>query len=301
LLGISIVTFAVLNLLPGNAARQLLGADATPLEIEKVESLLGLDEPMWHRYGKWVSGAARGNWGTSLANGQAVSSLISERLFVTLELALLATVSALFIAVFLALIGTLKPGGTADKIIFALSMALLSVPSYVLALLLVLALAVYAEILPSIGYVPISEGLTLNLRALALPTAAIALPLAGLYGQFLRNDIVEQLTNEDYILTARNKGLSQWQILTRHALRNSIPGLLTLAATHFGALVGGTVLIEQVFGLPGIGQLLFQATSTRDAPVVQAIVLLLAVFTVLANLTIDIICTFLDPRIEMDA
>ncbi len=301
LIGVSIVTFLILNVLPGSAAQQLLGPDALPEDVARLEADLGLGDPLWQQYWVWIRAVLSGDWGTSLASGQPVGDMLDGRIFVTLELAAVAVALSIVIAIALAVAGAIRPGQVADKVILFLSMALLSMPSYSVALLLALIFAVYLDLFPSIGFTPFSEDPVQHFRSMALPVASIALPLIGLYSRFLRDDIVDQLNTEDYVLTAKGKGLSRRQVIMNHTLRNAAPGLLALAGLHFGTVVGGTVIVEQIFGIPGLGHLLFLATNTRDVPVVQAIVLLLAAITVLMNLIIDLLCSAADPRIDLGA
>jgi peptide/nickel transport system permease protein len=297
-IAISMVSFFVLDYLPGNAARHLLGVDATPEAIANMEEAMGLDRSPLNRYASWASGFLVGDWGTSIASGQSVRNMVGDRFLVTLELALLAIALSLGLAVAMAGLAAIHPWGPFDKGVLVAGMVLLSTPTYVLALLLVLVFSVSFNFFPSMGFIPLSENLVGNLHTLMLPAAAIALPLTGLYCTFLRDDLVEQMVGEEYILTAKSKGLASWRLVFRHALRNSATGLLTLVGSHFGTLVGGTVLVELIFGLPGLGQLLIQATSIRDTNVVLAIVFLLTVVTVLANLVAEIMCSLLDPRIS---
>ncbi len=210
----------------------------------------------------------------------------------------LAFALSLGLSVPAALLAAHRPNRLVDRLTMLLSMGGLSMPSYVLAPVLVLIFSVNLTLFPSIGFKPPSAGVFENLHSLMLPTVAIALPLLCFYTRFLRGDVVEQMNGEDYVVTAVAKGIGPWRVLVRHALRNSLFGLLTLVGLNFGALIGGTVIVERIFALPGLGQLLLQAINTRDAPIVQAIVLLLAVVTVLANLCVDLLYAALDPRIR---
>jgi peptide/nickel transport system permease protein len=297
-LGVSILTFWVLDLIPGNAAQQLLGPEATAQQIATLEHQLGLDQPPALRYLGWLGGALHGDLGTSLVSSQPVTALLGERLAVSGELVGLAFVVSLGLAVPVALLAAYKPGRMVDRVSMLISITGLSVANYVLALLLVLLFAVQLTVLPAIGYVPLSQGMGANLRGMVLPTAAIAFPLFCFYTRFLRGDLVDQLQGEDYITTARAKGIGPGQVLLRHAFRNSAFGLITVVGLNLGTLIGGTVIIEQIFALPGIGQLLLQAINTRDFVVVQACVLVFAVVAVGANLVADLLYAVLDPRVR---
>lgn len=301
LFGVTLLTFFVLNVLPGNAAVQLLGPSASAEQVAQLEATLELDRPAWQRYGRWLGGVLKGNLGRSLASAEPVTRLVSERFPVTLELVVYAFALSLGFAIPLALYCARRPNGVADRITMLVSMAGLSLANYVLALVLVLGLAVRVAWFPAIGFVSANEGLLLNLRSLTLPAIALAFPLLCFYTRFLRGDLVEQLNTQEYALAAIAKGIGPWRVLIVHVLRNSLPGLLTVVGLNFGGLLGGTVIIEQIFALPGMGQLLLHAINTRDVAVVQSIVLLLAVASVLANIGVDILHAALDPRIRHDS
>jgi peptide/nickel transport system permease protein len=298
ILGVSILTFWVLDLIPGNAAQQLLGAEATPEQVRALELQLGLDRPAPLRYLDWLAGAVGGDLGTSLVSSQSVTGLIGERMAVTAELVGLAFAVSLGLAVPVALLAAYRPNRLFDRVSMLVSITGLSVANYVLALLLVLVFAVQLTLFPAIGFVPLSESVVGNLHSLALPAAAIAFPLFCFYTRFLRGDLVDQLQGEDYITTARAKGIGPWQVLLRHAFRNSAFGLITVVSLNLGTLLGGTVIVEQIFALPGMGQLMLQAINTRDSTVVQGCVVVFAVITVLANLLADLLYAVLDPRIR---
>jgi len=300
ILGVSILTFWVLDLIPGNAAEQLLGPEATPEQVRALELELGLDRPAVLRYLDWLGGAVTGDLGTSLVNGQPVTDQIVDRMAVTGELVALAFLVSLGLAVPVALLAAYRPGRLFDRVSMVVSITGLSVANYVLALLLVLVFAVELALFPAIGFVPLSESVAGNLHSMALPAAAIAFPLFCFYTRFLRGDLVDQLQGEDYVTTARAKGIGPWQVLLRHAFRNSAFGLITVVGLNLGTLLGGTVIVEQIFALPGMGQLMLQAINTRDATVVQGCVVVFAVVAVLANLAADLLYAVLDPRIRYD-
>jgi peptide/nickel transport system permease protein len=298
ILGVSVLTFWVLDLIPGNAAQQLLGVEATPEQVRALEIQLGLDQPAPLRYLDWLAAALRGDLGTSLVSSQSVTGLIGERMAVTAELVGLAFAVSLGLAVPVALLAAYRPNRLFDRVSMLVSITGLSVANYVLALLLVLVFAVQLTLFPAIGFVPLSESVAGNLHSLALPAAAIAFPLFCFYTRFLRGDLVDQLQGEDYITTARAKGIGPGQVLLRHAFRNSSFGLITVVGLNLGTLLGGTVIVEQIFALPGMGQLMLQAINTRDATVVQGCVVVFAVVAVLANLVADLLYAVLDPRIR---
>jgi peptide/nickel transport system permease protein len=296
--GVTFLTFVVLNQLPGDAATELLGANATPAEVHQLEVKLHLNEPFWVRYGHWFGGLFTGHLGTSLTSGQDVTTILGQRVPVTAELLLYAFVISVGFAVAVAVLAARKPNSVADRVSMVISMVGLSAAPYVLALVLIYVFAVRLQVLPAIGFVPVSAGLGGNIRSLTLPAIAIGFPLFSFYTRLLRADIVEQMEREDYIVTARAKGVRPWRVLVRHALRNSLFGLITIVGLNLGTLVGAVVIIEPIFSLPGVGQVLLQSISDRDVPVVEGIVAVFAVVVVVANLLTDVLYAVLDPRIR---
>jgi peptide/nickel transport system permease protein len=298
LLGVSILTFLVIELIPGNAAQQLLGPEATPEQLQQMEEQMGLNRPPVERYLDWLTAALQGDLGRSLVSGQPVTDVLGERFAVSGEIVGLAFVISLGLAVPLALVAARWPNRLVDRVSMVVSTTGLSIANYVFALLLVLVFAVELAWFPAIGFVPLSESILGNLHSVALPAFAIAFPLFCFYTRFLRSDLVEQMLGEDYVMTARAKGIGPWQVLLRHAFRNSSFGLITIVGLNLSALIGATVIIEQIFSLPGIGQLMLQAINTRDFVVVQACVIVFATITVVANLLTDVSYAVLDPRIR---
>lgn len=296
--GVTFLTFVVLNALPGDAASALLGINATPAEVRAFSIKLHLNEPFWVRYGHWLGGVLTGNLGTSLQSPQSVASVLGQRVPVTLELVIYALVITFVVAIPLAVLCARWPRGIIDRLALLLSMAGISIAPYVLGLLLVIIFAVDVSIFPAIGYQSIGQGLGGNLRDMTLPSVVLAVPLIGFYTRFLRADLLEQMESEDYVVTARAKGVSEWQVLTRHALRNSFIGLLTVIGLNLATLIGATVIVEEIFSLPGIGYELLNAISNRNVPVVEGIVLVFGVVVVLANLITDVLYGVLDPRIR---
>jgi peptide/nickel transport system permease protein len=297
-LGVTILTFWVINLIPGNPAQALLGPEATPDQVRAMEIQLGLDRPAHERYLDWLGGAVQGDLGVSLVNRQPVAPQLTERLAVTGELLALTLVGALSLAVPVALRAARRPGGLFDRVTTIVNVSGLSMANYVLALVLVLVFSVTLGVLPAIGFVPLSDSIGGNLTSLILPAISLGFPLMCIYTRFLRADLVDQMQGQDYVVTAQAKGINPWAVLVRHALRNSSFGLIALVGLNLGTLIGITVIIEQIFALPGIGQLLLQAINARDVVVIQAVVVVFAVVTVLGNLAADLLQTVLDPRIR---
>jgi peptide/nickel transport system permease protein len=298
MLGVTILTFAVISLIPGNAAQQLLGPEATPDQIHKMEIQLGLNKPPQERYLDWLGHAVRGDLGTSPVSGQPVAAQLTGRLAVTGELIALAFIGALALALPVALRAARRPNGLFDRLSMFVSVTGLSVGNYVLALVLVLVFSVQLAVFPAIGFVPLTESVGGNLASLVLPATAIGFPLFCIYTRFLRGDLVDQMQGQDYVVTAQAKGIDPWRVLVRHALRNSSFGLIAVVGLNLGTLIGTTVIIEQIFALPGTGQLLLQAINARDMVVVQACVVVFAAVAVVANLAADLLQAVLDPRIR---
>jgi peptide/nickel transport system permease protein len=295
--GVTLLSFLILNALPGDAASALLGINATPAELRSFSIRLHLNEPLWWRYGHWLGGVLTGNLGTSLASPQSVASILRQRLPVTLELVIFALIITFVVSIPLAVLCARRPRGIVDRLAMVGSMASLSFAPYVLGLLLIIVFSVDLHgVFPSLYSAPTSIGS--NIYQYTLPSIVLAVPLIGFYTRFLRADLLEQMQSEDYIVTARAKGVSEWRVLTRHALRNSFIGLLTVIGLNLATLIGATVIVEQIWSLPGIGYELLNAISNRNVPVVEGIVLVFGIAVVLANLLTDLLYGVLDPRIR---
>ncbi|HRO93336.1 ABC transporter permease [Citricoccus sp.] len=298
LLAVSVLVFLLLELMPGDPARNQAGMDASEEQVEAVRRRMGLDKSPVERYFGWLFGIFRGDLGRSSVSGQSVVDMLGDRAPVTLELVTLAFAVSLLIAIPVALMAARRPGGIFDRTVMVVSMTMLAVPNYVLAMLLVLVFAIMLRMLPAIGFVPLEEGLLPNLRSVLLPVLALAVPLAAFYTRFLRGDLVEQINAADYIDTARAKGVGPWLVLWLHAFRNSSFGLLTIVGLNIGTLVGGTVIIEQIFAMPGMGMMMLEGAMSRDVAVVQMCVFVFAAVAILANLFVDLMYAVLDPRIR---
>ena len=296
--GVTFLTFLTLNALPGDTAQQLLGANATPEEVHQLSAKLGLDRPFFERYADWLHGVVTGDLGHSLVNGQSVTSTLLSDLPVTFELIGVALIVSLLIAVPMALLAARRPNGVFDRASMVLTMVGLSLAPYVLALVLVYVFAVKLNVLPAVGWTAPGASLWGNIRSLILPATALGLSLMCFYTRLLRADLIQQLSGEDYVVTARAKGAGPWRVLVRHTLRNSVFGLITIVALNLGTLLGVTVIIEQIFGLPGIGRELLSAIDNRDVPVVEGAVLAFATVVIVANLLADLLYATLDPRIR---
>jgi peptide/nickel transport system permease protein len=298
MLGVTFLTSVLLNLLPGDAASALLGANATPQEIRQLFLKLHLNEPFFVRYWQWLDGVFHGHLGASLQNTQSVSQIIAQHIPITFELIVYATIVMVLITIPLAMLCARRPGGIVDRITMVLSMGFLSIPQFVLGLLFVLVFAVVWKIFPALGYTPITQNLGANLKDFTLPALTIALPFSGFYVRLLRGDLIEQMESQDYVVTARAKGFGAWYILTRHAFRNSLIGFITIVGLNVAQLFAYTVIVEEIFGLPGLGYQLLTGVADRNTPLVQAIVLVFAGIVVIVNLLTDLTYGVIDPRVR---
>jgi len=294
---VTVAVVAMFGLVPGSIAQVILGESATPENVAQLNSSLGLDDPLWSRYVDWVGGAVRGDLGNSPLTGQPVTQAILERLPVTLELAVLALVIALVTAVPLAVVSSLRAGTKTDRSINGLTSVLLSVPTFVAAPVLIYLLALQAGVFPVTGWVSFAESPFENLRHALLPAVAIAITEIAAFTRILRTDLVSTL-GEDYVAAARAKGLPTRYVVLRHALRPSSFSLITVVGVNLGRLIGGTVIVESLFALPGLGQLVTTSIMSRDVVMVQGIVAFLAVAYVGINTIVDVGYGFLDPRVR---
>lgn len=296
--GVSFLTFAILNLIPGSAALADTGAFGTASQIRAISEKLGLDKPYFTRYGLWVWHAIHGNLGTSYVSGQSVVDMLRSRIPVSLELLLLSVLGALIVSVPVAILSARRPLGSFDWFARTAGMLSLSIPGFVFCLLFLLVFAVALKWLPTSGFTPLSGGILSNLRTMALPVLVQISILFGSYSRILRADMVDQLTYEDYVLIARSKGISQRRVLVNHVFRNSVFSLITIVGTQIGILIAGGAIAETIFSLPGLGQLLINAINSKDIPVVQALVVLIALVVVIMNLLTDLLYMALDPRVR---
>ncbi len=297
LLAVTMLTFLIASLLPGDLAYIMLGDQATPEKVAGLRHAMGLDLPIWQRYLHWLAGVSQGDFGRSFRTGQAVLSAIAERLPVSLELMVLAQVIGLAVGIPLAIFCAVRAGGAVDRALTAIAFGGLSLPSFMVAIVLIYIFAVDLRWLPSTGYVPLLEDPLGNLRCFVLPAATLALGEWPVLMRVLRSDMIVTL-QEDYIAMARAKGLRPARILLVHALKPSSLTLVTVAGINIGRLIGGALIVETIFALPGIGRLLVGAIYARDFIILQGCVLFVAAGFVLVNFVVDLLYAVLDPRIR---
>lgn len=300
LLIVTFATLALLELVPGGAAYAILGQTATPKQVKEVESELGLDQSLPQRYVDWVGNAVTGDLGTSTTSKRPVAEEIAERAPVTIEIAVLALLIALVGAIPLAIVSAYRAERPLDKLISGGAVSLMASPPFLTGLLLVFFFSIKLRVFPATGWSALSEGLGQNLRYAILPSVTLALSQLPIFTRVLRADLVETL-NDEFILAARAKGLKTRRILFVHALRPSSFSLVTLAGLSLGSLIGGAVIAENIFAIPGLGQALVQAVLNKDFPTLQGIVLVIAVAYVVINAFVDLAYSYLDPRVRATA
>lgn len=300
----SAVVFAVLDLLPGNVAQVMLGESATPEAVAALEKKLGLDRPAPVRYFDWVRGLATLELGRSHGYDTPITELVAERLAVTLPLALLAMALTVVLALAAGVYAAARHNRVGDLGVMAASQLGIAVPSFWFGILLVMLFAVKLPWFPSGGFPGWTEddggGLWDGLQALVLPAVALAVVQAAILARFTRSAVLDVL-REDFVRTARAKGLSRRAVLWGHVLRNAMVPVVTVMGLQFANLVTGTVVIENVFSLPGLGRLLFQAIGNRDLPLVQALVMLIAATVIAINFVVDLLYAAIDPRLRRTA
>ena len=297
LIAVSLLTFLIASLLPGDLAYVILGDQATPEKVAALRHDMGLDQPIWWRYLSWLGNVLQGDFGRSFRARQTVLQAVAERLPVSIELMLLAQLGALAIGIPLAIACAVRSGSAFDRFMTGSAFSMLSVPAFLSAILLIYLFAVELRWLPATGYVPFNEDPVGNLRSFLLPALTLALGEWPVLMRVLRSDMIATL-QEDYIAMARAKGLKPSRILLVHALKPSSLTLVTVTGINIGRLIGGTVIVESIFALPGIGRLLLGAIFTRDLIILQGVVLFVAIGYVLMNFIVDMLYAVLDPRIR---
>lgn len=296
LIGISLITFFMIHLIPGDPARNMLGPRATPERVAQLRQALGLDEPLWSQYRRFLTGVVRGDLGTSLYYRQAVGPLVLERLPPTVFLIVYSAVIALIVAIPLGIVAAVRRNTWIDQMIRTVSLITLAMPAFWLGVLFILYFGLYRGWFPVGGY---GETFRDHLHHLFLPSLTIALAMAPILIRSLRSSMVGNLRAQ-YATTARAKGLTDRRVVTGHVLRPSLISTVTVLGVNLGFLIGSTVIIETVFAIPGLGFLMVSSIQTRDYPVIQAVTLVMAVLVVTVNLLTDMTYALLDPRVSYD-
>ena len=305
LLAASALVFAVLDVLPGNAAETMLGESATPESLKALSAKLGLDQPPLARYGAWMKGLAAGDMGISISYDTPVLDLVLQRIAVTLPLALMAMALTTVLALALGIYAAANHNRIGDVGVMGLSQLGMAIPNFWFAILLILLFSVKLQWFSAGGFPGWTEddgggggGVWEGFKALVLPAIALAVVQAAILARITRSAVLDVL-REDFVRSARAKGLSQRQVLWRHVLRNALVPVLTVMGLQFANLLTGTVVIENVFSLPGLGRLVFQAIANRDLVVVRNVVLLLAAAVIVVNFVVDVLYAVIDPRLRL--
>lgn len=293
----SVVIFAAVEIVPGDPASFMLGINAADDTIAALRAELGLDQAIWQRYLSWVGGLVQGDFGLSYTYRTPVSGMVADRIWISLPLAIYALILSTLIAFPAGIIAAMRRGSLADTGIMGLTQLGVAVPNFWFAMLMVLVFAINLRWFSAGGFPGWDAGVGPALWALTLPAISLALPQASILARVMRSALLDTL-DEDYIRTARAKGMSQRQVLWHHALRNAMIPVLTILGLQFSFLLAGAIIIENVFFLPGLGRLVFQAITQRDLIVVESVVMLLVAAVILVNFAVDLAYAAVDPRLR---
>src|SRR5580692_1732372 len=296
---VSVLAFLLITLLPGDPAVVIAGDQASPEAIAAVRHNLGLDKPLIEQLGIWFLHLLQGNFGASLMLNQSVVSAMSERLPVTLSLALLSIAITLPIGIFAGAVAAYYRQTWIDSSVMTLALLGVSAPAFWIAILSIILFSVMLRWFPTGGYTPFMQDPVLWLRSLVLPAAILSLFQIGFLARMTRSAMLDVLS-QDYVRTARSKGLSEWKTVGKHAFRNALILIITAIGILLSIAIGGSVVIEQVFALPGVGRLMVQGILARDYPLVQGVMLIYGFAFVVINLAVDLLYTFADPRVRYD-
>ena len=293
----SVIVFSFLHLTPGDPVEAMLGTEVDQATKAGLRQALGLDRPLFVQYAVWIGRAARGDLGSSIRTHERVSAILGEKLPVTLELTVAANLVGLIIALPAGVLAAVRRNSAIDLGAMGIALAGVSIPSFSLGVMLILLFALHWRWLPSIGYVSFFHDPAGALRHLALPAVTLGLGLAGALTRMVRSGVLEEL-GQDYVRTAKAKGLSFPSVINRHVLRNALLPALTVLGVQVSVLLGGAVITEQIFAWPGVGQLAVQAVQSRDYPLLQGTILMIAVLATVVQLGVDIGYALMDPRIR---
>ncbi|WP_025115023.1 ABC transporter permease [Lysinibacillus fusiformis] len=295
---VSIITFGVFQILPGDPVRTMLGTEADPTQIENLRSELGLDRPLYEQYVDWMKGLLTGQLGDSIRFSMPVKDLLFDRLPVTMSLAGITLLIVLFISLPLGMFAARRQNKISDVSLSTVTQVGMAVPSFWLGMMLILYVGLQFSFFKISGYIPWTQSVAGALSTLLLPALTIAIPQIAVNFRYVRTAILEQV-QLDYVRTIRSKGMSERNVMYKHVLKNSMIPILTVFGLIMAEVVAGTIIVEQVFSLPGIGQLLITAISNRDFPLVQGIVMYITVAVVMINFIVDVLYSVLDPRIRL--
>ncbi|MFN0145176.1 MAG: ABC transporter permease [Dehalococcoidia bacterium] len=294
----SITIFLVLRIVPGDPARAMVGLEADPQAYEQARDLLGLDKPLYRQYLDWLGNAVRGDLGRSYRSNESVSNLITDRMPLTFQLTLMAATLAIAIALPLGVLAGANRNSLLDRLASVFAASGIAIPGFWLALILLTVFSVKLHWFQSFGFVPLGEKPIDSVRSLVLPAVSLALPASAILTRMVRSSVVDAMNN-DYVRTARAKGLKESTVVIRHVVRNSLIPVLTVLGIVVGQLLSGSIIIEVVFALPGLGRLAVDSILFRELVVVQGVVLLVATVTVFINLAVDLGYGLIDPRVKL--
>ncbi|MBX3070018.1 MAG: ABC transporter permease [Thermomicrobiales bacterium] len=302
LFGVSIVVFLMLRLIPGDVVDLILGSEGTasPQQLAELRKLFGLDQPLYTQYLSWLGSLLQGDLGNSIRTGRPILPDLLDRLPLTVQLTSLAMFFSIIVAIPLGVMSSVMRNSKFDGVLRVGGLLGLSIPNFWIATMLILLVSRYGNgIFPTSGYVPLGRDPVASYKSLFLPALALAAPNVAILMRMTRSSMLEVLRHE-YVVTARSKGLRNSAVILRHVLRNALIPVVTIAGVQVGYLLGGAIVIEQVFALPGVGTLILNGISHRDYPMVQAGTLLVAALFVMVNLVVDLLYSFLDPRIRYE-
>lgn len=297
---VSIIVFSLIHLAPGDPIEILMGIFGDPERIDKLQQQLHLDKPIVTQYLLWIKGVFKGDLGFSIRTGVPVIELIKERLPRTLLLTTAGLSISILFSIIAGVIAAAKRNSGVDVFVMSVAIVGISIPEFLMAILLILIFSVQLHLLPSMGFVAFSENGFLAFKHLILPALSLAIIQASITARMTRSEMLEVL-GQDYIKTARAKGLREGPVIFKHALKNAFVPIITVIGVQFAFLMGGTVVIEEIFVYPGLGKLVLDAISSRDYTVVQGVVLFTSMFFIIINLIIDIIYTVLNPKIQLES
>jgi peptide/nickel transport system permease protein len=298
-LGVTLIVFLLMHFIPGDPVSLLLGDYYTPEVADAIRQEYGLDRPLYIQYGLWLKRMITGDWGNSIIAKRPIFEDLVRRFPITVELVILAMSLALLIAIPAGILAALRPYSWQDYSAMTTALIGVSIPEFFMGVLLILCFALAWDIFPAVGYVPATESVLGNLFHMILPAVTLALPRAALLTRLIRASMLEVI-RLDYVTTARAKGVWERSVVLKHALKNALIPTVTVLGIQVGFLMGGAIVVETIFSVPGVGSFGVTAISLRDYPQVQAFVLLVSLSFVLSNLTVDILYAFLDPRIRYD-
>ncbi len=297
LIGVTLIIFFLTNLIPGDVIDILLESNVQPEVAAHLRQTLGLDKPFFVRYWNWVSGLAQGDFGLSIVNGRPVLSQILAMYGPSLELAVIATVIGVLIGIPLGVLSATRQFHLTDDLLRLSSVIGFSLPSFWIGTLFLLIISLYFPGFPILKYVPFSKDPVLNLKIMSLPGITLGIAMVALIMRMTRSSVLEVIRAQ-FVTTARSKGLNERIVLFKHVLRNALIPVVTLVGLRFGYLIGGLVIVEEVFGIPGLGRLVIYSISKRDYPLVLGVVFFIALSFLVINLLVDILYAVIDPRIS---